>query len=141
MCSVYEPERVFTLDRSLLPGRVYHEKGATRWYTKRELLPAKASKNPAKPLTQEQKRTLQGVRSSAFLAIVPPSPSLPFRCTECGVRFTRKSKAPPLKPGQFPFCSTAHRVRYWKRKNLPEKALSTNPQTNPQANRLQKGVA
>lgn len=129
MCSVYEPERVFTVDRSLLPGRVFHEKGAARWYTKRELRPAKAGKKAAKPLTQENKRTLHAVRSTAFLGVPESAPKQAgepvYRCTECGVEFTRSKRRAKLRPGERPFCCTAHRVQFWKRINLPPRRVAS----------------
>ena len=138
--SIYEPDRVFTVDRSLLPGRVFHEKGAARWYSKHELLPATASQKAVKPLTQQKKLTAQNVRSLAFLgihALTPKQPYQPkYRCTECGTEFTRAAKSRKLRPGERPFCSTAHRVKFWKRLNVLH--ISTPKSTGE---KVEKGAA
>ena len=42
--SIYEPERVFSLDRSKQPERLYHEKGTQNWHTKSALQPSNAPK-------------------------------------------------------------------------------------------------
>ena len=145
--SIYEPDRVFVVDRSLLPGRVFHEKGATRWYTKRELVPAgkqfKAPKKAAKPVTRAKLRAVRNERSSAFLSTPPLSPKRPYQpkltCTECGVEFTRGSKARKLKPGERPFCTTAHRVKFWKRQQVPIVIHFSTPKSTDK--NLQKGAA
>ena len=35
--SVYTPEHVFVIDRSIQPDRIFREKGSWRWWTAKEL--------------------------------------------------------------------------------------------------------
>jgi len=118
VCSIYDPERAFVIDKSLLPSRMFHEKGATRWYTKRELRPPNSR---VKPAPQAKAGTLFYERSRAFQGMALISRQQPkFICAECRVRFERKPKARPLKPGELAFCCGAHRTAHWKRQDRPQ---------------------
>ena len=44
--SVYDPTHTFVIDRSLVPERIFHEKGSGRWWTKNELQTLGAPENP-----------------------------------------------------------------------------------------------
>lgn len=118
VCSIYEPDRVFVIDKSLLPGRVFHEKGATRWYTKRELRPANSRVSPT---PQAKAGTLLHERSRGLRALFLIGRRRKFTCAECGTRFERKPKARPLKPGELPFCKSSCRTKHWKRQNRIQK--------------------
>jgi len=117
--SIYEPGRVFSIDKSLLPGRVFHEKGATRWYTKRELRPVNGRVRPVSPA---EGRNALYVRSKALEGMLVISRRRKFTCAECRTRFERKPKARQLKPGERPFCCDAHRIAYWRRKHRQAKS-------------------
>ena len=45
-----DPTLTFVIDRSLVPERIFHEKGSNRWYTKSELQRLGAPENPATSL-------------------------------------------------------------------------------------------
>jgi hypothetical protein len=113
--SIYDPDHVFTIDRSKKPGRVFHEKGSSLWYGSHELQsvserPAKLSNTAKQTAISKRSQALQGMPPGTF----PQSPTLYSRtCLECGIEFKTKKK-------KTKFCSGPHRSRYHKRmKQIP----------------------
>jgi hypothetical protein len=68
VCSIYEPGRVFVIDKSLLPVRIFHEKGSKRWWTALEL--QSRSEQPKKLSAKVKKEALTS-RSVAFQSLPP----------------------------------------------------------------------
>lgn len=119
VCSIYEPGRMFVIDESVRPGRLFHEGGATLWYTTKELLPANklaklADTTPTSPPTPQNRNALY-VRSQALHSMNMISRQRNFTCAECGARVERKRKARALRRGERSFCCAAHRAAFWKR--------------------------
>lgn len=126
--SVYDPKHEFVIDKSVMPERVFREKGTTRWWAKRDL--ERAIGRP-KPITATKEERLLKLRSRAFQSIpVPLSPKgKPLyrrTCPECGIEFTTEQQ-------KQKFCSDAHRTANWKRRHeapqIPKERLrSERPQ-------------
>jgi hypothetical protein len=112
--SIYEPERVFVIDKSRAGKRVFHEKGAARWYTASELQPARASRKATKPLTRKRLAKVQNERSAAFLGHKKLELSAPtsqkLSCTNAGwnLRAPRSRATCAWVNGHFAAMRTAH---------------------------------
>lgn len=92
-----DPAHVLVIDSSLVPERIYGEKGSNRWYTKSELQRLGAPENPATSLRLNGKGNACGMRANAcgMRATAPaPESGVPKRtrtamqrCLECGMSF------------------------------------------------------
>lgn len=113
--SVYDRQRAFVIDKSIVPARLYHEKGSDRWWTKNELEAITATARRVKPLNSRQ---LRGVATTRFLALKSvamedrrptrqPKAPTERKCQNCPVRFK------PKRPWQK-FHSEACRWANWK---------------------------
>lgn len=93
--SVYDPQRIFRIDRSVLPERIFHEKGTDRWFTRSELLAIGEGEKPPAMADAATLRHAGTMRSHAFrgasgavLAVPEPVQIMPERkCQECGTPF------------------------------------------------------
>src|SRR5208283_2504931 len=114
--SIYDPKHEFVIDRSILPERVYREKGTKRWWAKRDL---EGLIGRSKPLSAKKEEALLKARSLAFQAIptaLSPKGKPLYRrtCPECGLEFTTEQQ-------KQKFSSDACRTKNWKRRNeIPE---------------------
>lgn len=123
--SIYNPERVFRIDKSILPERIFHEQGTDRWWTKRELLALGDSKTGFMELAPSKKGGRMGTHPHAFQGISGKElgqsgtiENLKARnCLECGESF---------KPGKRwqKFCSDYCRRINWKRMHSPSRSGS-----------------
>ena len=127
-CSIYEPERVFVIDRSLVPERIYREKGSNRWHLKSELQRLGAPENPLTSLRLNGKGNACGMRAKCVqddpTATVPASGASPKtpetpRCLECGAPFQ------PTREWQR-FDRPPCRYAYWRRVK-PSRAEMRHP--------------
>jgi hypothetical protein len=118
VCSVYDPQRKFRIDKSVKPERLFHEEGSDRWYTRNELRAiGEANESPAR-VDAKVLADIGRMRSLAFrgvsgkqLAETGPTKLLEKRsCLECEIEFTPKRV-------KQKFCRDAHRTAYWKRKD------------------------
>lgn len=87
-----DPMHTFLIDKSLVPERIYREKGSNHWWTKNELQRLGAPENPATSLRLNGKQDACGMRANACEdisdATVPAkAASEPPRCLECGAPF------------------------------------------------------
>lgn len=118
--SIYDPERIFLLDRSVKAEPMFREKGTKNWYRQSELLAICRAKKGRKGWSgsQLQKRPAH-LRSLAFpsipVALSPKEKPVYHReCLDCGVKFNTEHE-------KQKFCVDAHRTRFWKRrKELPK---------------------
>ncbi len=106
-------------DKSLVPERIYHEKGTDRWWTRNELQHLGAPENLATSIRLNGKEQMRRMRSDAFAAI-PGKPQIVAEVTaeleekkcllrDCNVRFQQK------RPWQK-FQSEACRLAHWKQR-------------------------
>jgi hypothetical protein len=124
--SVYDPAHTFVIDRSVVPERIFHEKGSNRWWTRIELQHLGAPEDPATSFRLNGKGRMRGTHPDA-------SPAVPGglqivdgvsagldeqKCLECGVRFQPKRKWQK-------FHSEACRRAHWKQKALAPEAEQT----------------
>jgi hypothetical protein len=65
-------------DKSLVPERIYNEKGTDRWWTRNELQHLGAPENPATSIRLNGKEQMRRTRSDAFTAI-PGKPQIVVR--------------------------------------------------------------
>ncbi len=113
-CSIYEPQREFLLDRSVMGEPMFREKGTTNWYRKSELLPiSKAQESGTRGSSKTSKRPVH-LRSLAFPAIPAAlgSKSKPVYERSClydGVEFTTEHQAQK-------FHTDACRTAFWKQR-------------------------
>lgn len=128
--SIYNPEHVFTLDRSIQPDRIFREKGTRTWWTAQEL---RGVKRKPVPLSATKKKQAVKSRSVAFLrpsqgTVSKSTPTYKRTCFNCGTEFESKRK-------EALFCQTrgaSCRAEYWKRRHQP-------PEIPKQRLRSQKG--
>ena len=115
--SIYTPEHVFVIDRSIQPDRIFREKGSRRWWTAKEL---RAVTNRPVKITAKLAKAAQDSRSETFAVHITGVTSKSKReyrrtCLNCGTEFT--ASRPEAK-----FCKTrgaSCRAEHWKRRNLP----------------------
>lgn len=115
--SAYDPDHVFTIDRSVQPDRIFHEKGSRRWWTAKELRSVLDKQTATGSMA---KKSALASRSLAFQR--PPEgtvsksvPEYSRTCLNCSTEFKSKRK-------HAKFCKTrgaSCRTEYWKRRNLP----------------------
>jgi hypothetical protein len=113
-CSIYQPERVFVIDRSAIPARIFHEKGSNSWWTKKEL---QAIGAPENPLTSHRLNGTGEMRENAFQCVPEAEKTAPEasaglgqrECPHCRVRFQPKRRWQK-------FHSEACRLRHWKQR-------------------------
>lgn len=112
-----DPGHVFVIDRSLVPERIYHEKGSNRWWTRNELQRLGSAENPATSLRLNGKGNACGMRAKCMQddpAAAVPASGAPFlapettQCLECGAPFK------PTREWQK-FDRTTCRYAYWRR--------------------------
>ncbi len=121
--SIYDHKRIFRIDKSIKPERVFREKGSKRWYLKSELRGARDAGPFSLNLMAAELKRFGKKRSVAFRGAkfqLSPKRTSEFKltCDECGLQFTRERKP---RPGHGIFCSGAHRTANWKRRNeIPE---------------------
>lgn len=98
--SVFDPTRVFVIDKSRVPERIYHEKGSDRWWTRNELQRMGAPENPVTSFRLNGKGEMRGTRSDASPAnpggpqiVTGVSTSLEVRkCLGCDLKFQPKRR-------------------------------------------------
>ena len=104
-----DPTHTFVIDKSVVPERIFHEKGSNRWWTKNELQAVGAPENPATSIRLNGKAKCAPGISSGLQIVAGVSAGPEEReCLECGLRFQ------PARPWQQ-FHSTICRRAYWKR--------------------------
>lgn len=104
-----DPTHTFVIDRSLVPERIFREKGSHRWWTKSELQHLGAPENPATSIRLNGKaKCAQGAYEKPLPADRPVYELERRECLECGVSFQ------PARDWQQ-FHSTLCRRAYWKR--------------------------
>lgn len=111
-----DPTHTFVIDRSLVPERIYREKGSNRWYTKSELQRLGAPENLATSIRLNGKGNACGMRANACAGIASGSQIAAGvsrgpeerECLECGAPFQ-----PTRKWQRFdrPACRFAYRRR------------------------------
>lgn len=114
--SASDPTHTFVIDKSLIPERIYHEKGSDRWWTRNELQPFGAPENPATSFRLNGKGKMranahnasQGNPGGLELVSVAVRGIERRKCPECGVRFQ------PVRPWQK-FDREVCRRANWKR--------------------------
>lgn len=116
--SIYDPQHIFTLDRSKLPQRIFHEKGTSNWWTKNDL---EAVSVPSKGKGAKPTKRAVTDRSQAFLGAsggLSPQAKRVYRrtCRECGVEFTTENR-------RKKFHADACRTAFWKRGNVIPAAM------------------
>ena len=125
VCSIYEPGRTFTLDRSAMPERIFREKGSNRWWTKSELQRPGAPENPATSSRLNGKEQMRGthpkcaedVSGGLHSEVKAAVLGLPRRsCLECRAIFR------PARPWQK-FDSADCRRAYWKKVNAVSRGV------------------
>lgn len=87
-----DPTHTFVIDRSLVPERIFREKGSNRWWTKNEMQPFGEPENPATSYRLNGKGNACGMRANAcgMRATGSGAPSLALetaQCLECGEPF------------------------------------------------------
>ena len=86
-----DPTHTFVIDKSLVPERIFHEKGSDRWWTRNELQHLGAPENPASFIRLNGKGNACGMRANAcgtvLTAAVPESQAPERPCLECGAPF------------------------------------------------------
>lgn len=111
-----DPTHAFVIDKSLVPERIYREKGSHLWWTKNELQRLGEPENPATSIrlngktkcAQNAPKCAQVVSGGPFPADSPVYELKQRKCLECGVSFQ------PARDWQQ-FHSTQCRRAYWKR--------------------------
>ena len=107
-----DPAHTFVIDRSMIPERIFREKGTNSWWTKNDLQRMGAPENPATSLRLNGKGNACGMRANAcgtvLTAAVPKSQAPERPCLECGAPFQ------PTRKWQR-FDRPACRFAYWRR--------------------------
>jgi hypothetical protein len=73
--SIYDASHTFVIDRSVIPERIFHERGSNRWWTKNELQTAGAPENPVTSIRLNGKGRMRGTHPNASPAI-PGGPQI-----------------------------------------------------------------
>jgi len=127
--SIYDASQTFIIDKSLIPERIFHEKGSNRWWTKNELQTVGAAENPATSLRlngkgkmrEDARKCAEGVPREAAAGTWLPKRG----CLQCGAIFQ------PKRPWQR-FDSEPCRRTYWERQGrLRAKAKRESAATDP----------
>jgi len=116
MCSIYEPQRIFRIEKGAEPERIFREKGSNRWWTKNELQLPGAPENPTTSPRLNGKDQMRGTHPKCAKGVpkamgskAQTAPGLPKRrCEECKAVFQ------PARPWQR-FHSETCRRAHWKR--------------------------
>lgn len=114
--SIYDATHTFVIDKSMVPDRIYHEKGTDRWWTKNELQELGAAEKPETSFRLNGKAKCVQMRGKCVAVVserptlaVGPRPRFPEReCLGCGTVFQ------PKREWQR-FHSTSCRYAYWNK--------------------------
>lgn len=98
--SVHDPKHVFVIDASVIPDRVFHEKGSGRWWQRNEMRLLGAPEEIGKSLTPKASRTHSKTHPvnvkdllGAQLRAHEPKQPVPMRnCEECNNPFKPRRK-------------------------------------------------
>lgn len=123
--SIYDSSHVFIIDRSMVPERIFREKGSHRWWTKSELQRPGAPENPVTSSRLNGKEQMRGTHSKcaedvsrgSHAEAAAAGSGLPKRsCLECRAIFQ------PTRPWQR-FDSEDCRRAYWKKVNAVSRGV------------------
>ena len=106
----------FVIDKSVVPERIFHEKGSNRWWAKNELQRLGAPENPATSLRLNGKAKCAAMRHKCAAGITgglrvadEPLPGLEERkCLECGLLFQ------PRRHWQKFHSEACRRANWWR---------------------------
>jgi hypothetical protein len=115
--SIYDAKYTFVIDRSVVPERIFREKGSNRWWTRNELQCLGAPENPATSIRLNGKDQMRVMHpecaeptSNGPQIVAGVSTGLEEqKCLECGIRFH------PRRHWQK-FHAEACRREFWKSK-------------------------
>jgi hypothetical protein len=128
VCSIYDPGRTFQLDKSVVPERIFRERGSNRWWTRNELQRPGRPENPITSSRLNGKEQMRGMHpkcaaeysDEADSKAVTNIPGLPQRsCVSCGVNFQ------PTRHWQK-FHSEGCRRAHWKRPSAEHPAYANS---------------
>lgn len=98
--SSFDPKHVFEIDASVIPDRLFHEKGTDRWWQRHEIrllgAPEKALKPSLRSASQTHGKThspkVKEMLAGQLRRYVPKTPDVELPCEECGTPFKPKRK-------------------------------------------------
>ena len=115
--SIYDG-RAFGIDASVLPNRLFHEKGTDRWWLGAQLRSILAPAEQVLRVSAKKKETLAGMHRLALqgaagkLAAALPKPELEVRaCLECGHVYTPARKHQKFCQKNDPPCARVYNKR------------------------------
>jgi hypothetical protein len=98
--SVHDPKHIFEIDASVIPDRLFHEKGTDRWWQRNEMRLLGAPEKVGKSLTPKAPRThskthpvnVKDLLGAQLRKYVPKEPPPTRTCPECGTDFKPRRK-------------------------------------------------
>lgn len=116
---LYDGKHVIEIDASLVPDRLYHEKGTDRWWAKRQLRPVGPPQKAAKPVSPKTLAAAKKMHSLAFrgtpgkaLEAASPKIGLSLReCLECHGKFKPRRRWQKFCTTKKPPCQRVYNKR------------------------------